>query len=82
VQESACVGVPDLKTGEAVQLFVVKEPGVALTEAQVREHCRTRLAAYKQPKYVEFVLNLPKSAVGKTLRRLLRSQSISPGAVG
>jgi long-chain acyl-CoA synthetase len=48
----------------------------------VREHCRTRLAAYKQPKYVEFVLNLPKSAVGKTLRRLLRSQSITPGAVG
>jgi long-chain acyl-CoA synthetase len=82
VQESACVGVPDQKTGEAVQLFVVKEPGVALTEAQVREHCRTRLAAYKQPKYVEFVLNLPKSAVGKTLRRLLRSQSITPGAVG
>lgn len=77
VQESACIGVPDEKTGEAVQLFVVKEPGAALTEEQVRAHCRTRLAAYKQPKHLEFVLSLPKSAVGKILRRVLRSQSES-----
>lgn len=79
VLESACIGVPDDKTGEAVHLFVVREPHTALTEAHVREHCRTRLAAYKQPKYVEFVPELPKSTVGKTLRRSLRSQSTVVG---
>lgn len=75
VLESACIGVQDERTGEAVRLFVVKEAGAMLTEDQVREHCRSRLAAYKMPKYVDFVPSLPKSAVGKTLRRLLRTQS-------
>ncbi|RAA06460.1 AMP-binding protein [Ralstonia pseudosolanacearum] len=75
VLESASVGVPDGKTGEAVHLFVVKEPHAELTEEQIREHCRARLAAYKQPKFVEFVSELPKSAVGKTLRRALRSST-------
>ncbi|MCU6497052.1 AMP-binding protein [Rugamonas sp. A1-17] len=74
VLESACIGVPDERTGEAVRLFVVREAGALLSEDQVREHCRARLAAYKQPKYVEFVPGLPKSAVGKTLRRLLRTR--------
>jgi long-chain acyl-CoA synthetase len=58
----------------ARNVLVANPAGGALTEAQVREHCRGRLAAYKLPKYVEFVPGLPKSAVGKTLRRLLRSQ--------
>lgn len=80
VLESACIGVLDERTGEAVRLFVVREPESELTEEQVREHCRTRLAAYKQPKYVEFALNLPKSTVGKTLRRVLRSQSMKISA--
>lgn len=72
VLESACIGIPDETTGEAVQLFVVREPGAELSEEQVREHCRSRLTAYKQPKHIEFVPELPKSTVGKTLRRALR----------
>ena len=71
VLECAAVGVPDEKTGEAVKLVVVKKvPG--LTEADVREHGRANLTAYKQPKVIEFKTELPKTAVGKILRRELR----------
>jgi len=73
VLEAAAVGVPDEKTGEAVRLVVVrKDP--ALTEADVRAHCRKNLTGYKQPKVVEFRDSLPKSAVGKVLRRELRDK--------
>jgi len=72
VAECACVGVPDEKTGEAVKLFVVRAPGAELTEAQVIAHCRAGMAAYKVPKIVCFVDALPKSTVGKILRRELR----------
>ncbi len=71
VLEAAAVGMPDEKCGEAVRLVLVrKDPG--LTEAEVRAHCRMHLAGYKQPKVVEFRDSLPKSAVGKILRRELR----------
>ena len=71
VLEAAVVGVPDEKCGEAVRLVVVrKDP--ALTEADLRAHCRQHLTGYKQPKLVEFRDSLPKSAVGKILRRELR----------
>ena len=71
VLESACIGVPNEATGEAVKLFVVRtDPG--LTEDAVRSFLRPRLAAYKVPKVVEFIDELPKSAVGKILRRELR----------
>jgi len=73
VAECACIGVPDAKTGEAVKLFVVKAPGATLTEADVVTHCRASLAAYKVPKIVSFVDTLPKSTVGKILRRELRN---------
>ena len=72
VAECACIGEPNEKTGEAVRLFVVRSPGGALTEEQVIEYCRTELAAYKIPKFVTFVDSLPKSTVGKILRRELR----------
>lgn len=72
VLECACTGVPDEKSGEAVRLFVVKAPGVELTQEQVIEHCRQALAAYKVPRQVVFVDTLPKSTVGKILRRELR----------
>lgn len=72
VLECACVGVPDDKTGEAVKLFVVMAAGAALTEDQVVAHCRRELAPYKVPRQVHFVLALPKSTVGKILRRELR----------
>jgi long-chain acyl-CoA synthetase len=72
VAECACVGRPDEKTGEAVRLFVAKVAGASLTEADVIAHCRRELAAYKVPKEVRFLEALPKSAVGKILRKDLR----------
>ncbi|MBL0087519.1 MAG: AMP-binding protein [Ideonella sp.] len=72
VAECACVGVPDEKSGEAVKLFVVKTPGATVTEAEVVAYCRTELTGYKVPKIVRFIDALPKSAVGKILRRELR----------
>jgi len=72
VVECACIGVPDDKTGEAVRLFVVKAPGATLTEEDVMAHCRRELAAYKVPRQVRFIEALPKSVVGKILRRELR----------
>jgi long-chain acyl-CoA synthetase len=73
VAECACVGVPDEKTGEAVKLFVVKVPSAALTEVDVIAHCRKAMTSYKVPKTVRFVDALPKSTVGKILRRELRN---------
>lgn len=73
VMECACVGVPDAKTGEAVKLVIVKkDPN--LTEAQVRAYCKENLTGYKQPKVVEFRAELPKTPVGKILRRELRDK--------
>jgi long-chain acyl-CoA synthetase len=72
VAECACIGVPDERTGEAVKLFVVAVPGVQLSAEQVIAHCRTQLTAYKVPRLVQFVEALPKSTVGKILRRTLR----------
>jgi long-chain acyl-CoA synthetase len=73
VMECAVVGVADEKTGEAVKLVIVKKDQ-ALTEAQVREYCRANLTGYKQPKVVEFRTDLPKTPVGKILRRELRDK--------
>ncbi len=71
IAECACVGVPDAESGEAVKLFVVRlDP--ELDAARVRAHCRQSLAAYKVPKHVAFIDALPKSTVGKILRRELR----------
>jgi len=72
VLESAAIGIPDEKSGEAVKLFVVKSDP-ALTLEQVQAHCRENLTGYKNPKYVEFMDVLPKSTVGKVLRRELRT---------
>jgi long-chain acyl-CoA synthetase len=73
VAECACVGRPDEKTGEAVRLFVAQVQGAALTETDVIAHCRQELAAYKVPKEVRFLEALPKSNVGKILRKDLRA---------
>ena len=71
VLECAAVGMPDEKTGEAVKLVIVrKDP--SLTESAVRDHCRANMTGYKQPKVIEFKTELPKTAVGKILRRELR----------
>ena len=73
VMECACVGVADEKSGEAVEQVIVKKNS-DLTEAQVREFCKTNLTGYKQPKVVEFRTELPKTPVGKILRRELRDK--------
>jgi long-chain acyl-CoA synthetase len=73
VMECAVIGIPDEKTGEAVKLFVVKKDP-ALTETQVMEFCRANLTAYKCPKKIVFRDSLPKSNVGKILRRELRDK--------
>ena len=73
VMECAVVGVPDEKSGEAVKLVIVKKDP-AMTEANVREFCRANLTGYKQPKVIEFRTELPKTAVGKILRRELRDK--------
>ena len=75
VAECACVGRPDEKTGETVRLFVAKTPGATLTEADLIAHCRRQLSAYKVPKEIRFLDSLPKSNVGKILRKDLRGLS-------
>jgi long-chain acyl-CoA synthetase len=72
VVECAAVGVPDAKQGEAIKVFVVKEDPT-LTEEEVMSYCRQNLTGYKVPKYIEFRDDLPKTNVGKILRRELRS---------
>jgi long-chain acyl-CoA synthetase len=73
VLEAAAIGVPDEQSGEAVKLFVVrKDP--RLTVADVLAHARANLTGYKRPKHVEFLDELPKSNVGKVLRRLLKDR--------
>jgi long-chain acyl-CoA synthetase len=74
VLEVAAVGVPDEKSGEAVKLFVVKRDE-SLTGEDVIEHCRKNLTGYKIPREVEFRDELPKTNVGKVLRRALRDES-------
>lgn len=71
VQECAVVGIPDPHSGEAIKLVIVRQDQ-ALTEDIIRSHCRKGLTGYKQPSKIEFVTSLPKSAVGKILRKDLR----------
>jgi long-chain acyl-CoA synthetase len=73
VMECAAIGVPDAKSGEAVKLFVVKRDS-ALSEEDVADYCRANFTAYKRPKSIEFRDDLPKSNVGKILRRELRAR--------
>ncbi|HRP88251.1 MAG TPA: AMP-binding protein, partial [Gammaproteobacteria bacterium] len=75
VVEAACIGVPDPKSTEAVKIFVVKQPGSGLDAAGVTAWCRENLTAYKVPRHVEFRDELPKTNVGKILRRALRDEA-------
>ena len=76
IQEAAAVGIPNGVAGEAVKLYVIrKDP--TLTEAEVIAHCRTLLTGYKVPKYVEFREDLPRTNVGKILRRKLKDEQSS-----
>ncbi|TAE20944.1 MAG: long-chain-fatty-acid--CoA ligase [Cytophagales bacterium] len=76
VLEVACIGVPDAKSGETVKVFVVKKDE-NLTEAQITAYCRENLTGYKVPKLIEFRTELPKSNVGKILRKPLRDEEMA-----
>ena len=77
VREVAVVGVPDDYRGETVKAFVSLKPGASATADELIAYCRERMAAYKYPRQVEFVDELPKTASGKVLRRELRQQEVS-----
>ena len=76
VAEVAVIGVPDAATGEAVRAFVVVREGAGTSQDELRAHCREVLAAYKVPKSVELREFLPKTAVGKILRKDLRREAL------
>jgi long-chain acyl-CoA synthetase len=80
VLEVAAVSQTDERSGEAVALFVVVKPGQQLTEREMIEHCRKSLTGYKVPKHVYFRSELPKTNVGKILRRALRDEIVQPKA--
>jgi len=77
VNEVGVAGIPDAYQGEAVKAWVMLREGHEATAEEIRAHCRQRLAAYKVPKQVEFVDELPKSTVGKVLRRLLVEEDLA-----
>ena len=76
ILECAAIGIPDAKSGEAIKLYVVKTDAT-VSEDDIASYCRENFTAYKRPKYIEFRDNLPKSNVGKILRRELRKHDQS-----
>lgn len=85
VAECACVGCPDPSTGEAVTIFVVRKDQ-EMDDQQIMDYCRQNLAAYKVPRHIHFIADMPKTSVGKILRRDLRDRlladasAVRPGA--
>ena len=74
VQEAAVVGVPDSYRGETVKAFIVPKAGMHPTVEELITHCRVSLAPYKAPRMIEFRAELPKTAIGKVLRRVLAAE--------
>ena len=72
ILEACCIGIPHEKRGEAIKAFVILKEGENMTDREVKDYCKTKLAAYKLPTVVEFKQELPKSNVGKILRKDLR----------
>ncbi len=77
IAEAVSAGVPDTYRGETVKAFIVLKPGVEATDKEIIAFCKEKLAPYKVPKLVEFRKELPKSAVGKILRKILRDEEIA-----
>jgi long-chain acyl-CoA synthetase len=80
VAEVGVAGLPDKMRGEVVKAWIVLRPGMSATAADIKSHCRERLAPYKVPSQYEFVTELPKSQVGKVLRRVLKQQEAEKAA--
>jgi long-chain acyl-CoA synthetase len=70
------IGLPDEKRGETVKAFIVLKDGQTSTPEEIIAFCRERMAAYKAPRTVEFKIDLPKSLIGKVLRRVLREEEL------
>jgi len=79
ILEACAVGIPDPYRGETVKAFVVLKPGETMTAEEVIKYCQEKLAKYKVPKMVEFMTSLPKSGVGKILRKELRAMEMAKG---
>jgi long-chain acyl-CoA synthetase len=77
VQEAAVIGVPDPYRGETVRAYIVLKPGQHVTAEELTEYCGERLAIYKVPKQFVFRDELPKSLIGKVIRRVLRDEAIA-----
>jgi len=82
VSEAVVVGVPDEYRGETAKAFVVRRPGSTVTETEILAFCLERLASYKAPKVLEFRETLPKSTVGKYLRRVLADEARAQAMAG
>ena len=79
ILEAAVVGVPDEIMGEEVKAFVVLKPGETMTEEEVRQFCAENLASFKVPRFVEFIDELPKNIIGKTLKKHLKQKGLGEG---
>jgi long-chain acyl-CoA synthetase len=79
VKEAVALGVPDAYRGETVKVVIVPQEGISLTAADIEAHCRGLLAVYKVPRIIEFRPELPKSLVGKVLRRVLKEEGAGHG---
>lgn len=77
IQEACAIGVPDPKRGENVKLFVVLKEGETATREELIEYAKTKLATYKLPSEIEFRTELPKSTVGKVLRKELKAEEMA-----
>ena len=78
--ECGCIGIPDPRSGQAVMIYVVLRPGTTLSTEELLEFCRERLTPYKMPRQVEFRDSLPKSQIGKVLRRELEREEAQHAA--
>jgi long-chain acyl-CoA synthetase len=77
IADAAVVGIPDEARGETVLAFVVLKEGETATAEEIKEYTKDKLAYYKRPEYIEFRDDLPKSMVGKTLRRVLQEEYLA-----